>query len=111
MKRHELGKVLGKGNYSVVKLAQDKDLKLQVAVKCMTKSELTQEDKDALLIEVDVLFNLDHPSVIKLFGWYESPRMCVFYCAFGPRRVHTRALTRAAQVLVVHRAHAGRRAV
>jgi serine/threonine protein kinase len=75
-KRYELGKVLGKGNYSVVRLAKDREEKgREVAVKCMTRSELTQEDKDALLVEVGVLFELKHPNVIELYAWFESPKM------------------------------------
>jgi hypothetical protein len=46
---------LGKGQFSVVKKGRDRETGEVVAIKCIRKSEMTQEDKDALVIEKRVM--------------------------------------------------------
>jgi len=67
-------KVLGKGNYSVVKLGKEKSSGKIVAVKCIEENKLTHEDKVALKDETGLLYKLDHPNIIKFFAFFhESP--------------------------------------
>ena len=68
-----LGRELGKGNYSTVRLAINIETKEECAVKCIIKKKLTQEDDDALKIEVEILGAVNHPSIIKLMGFFEDP--------------------------------------
>jgi len=70
---YTLGKELGKGNYSTVRLAVNIQTKEECAVKCIIKKKLTPEDDDALKIEVAVLGEVNHPSIIKLHGFFEDP--------------------------------------
>lgn len=64
---------LGKGMFSTVRKARCKRTGAIVAVKCIKKSEMTQEDKDALVIEKRVMKKLNgHPNLIQLLGDYEE---------------------------------------
>ena len=74
-KKYELKSVLGKGNYSIVKLAVDRTTGREVAVKCIDKKELTQEDEDALVIETGILSEVDHPNIIVMYDFFEEERM------------------------------------
>ncbi|KAH9258685.1 hypothetical protein BASA81_003187 [Batrachochytrium salamandrivorans] len=69
-----LGKELGKGNYSTVRLAVSVVGKEECAVKCILKKKLTKEDEDALKIEVKILGAVSHPNIIKLYGFFEEPQ-------------------------------------
>jgi calcium/calmodulin-dependent protein kinase I len=69
-KRYQLKGVLGNGNYSVVRRAVDTQTQQNVAVKVIDRRKLTKEDEVSLRIEVEVLSKLDHPNIIKMYGWY-----------------------------------------
>lgn len=100
-KDYVVGKRLGSGSYSTVRDAVHVRSKENVAVKIVTKTALTQEDLDALYVEVEVLrkvrwsrcqyalwqqmgsvctlnvsirllVQLDHPNVVKLSAFYED---------------------------------------
>jgi len=72
--RFTLGNTLGKGNFSVVRMAVDKTSGERVAVKCMSKAKLSDADQKAIEKEVDILQSLDHPHIIKLFGLFEDAK-------------------------------------
>lgn len=63
---------LGKGTFSTVRLARNKRTGEKVAVKCIDKSSLNQEDEEALMVEVKIMHKV---------------------CA-APRPAHPPALTR-----------------
>ena len=52
---YQVQKRIGEGNYSTVHLAVHKRTRKKVAVKIANKAQLTQEDIDAVYVEVDVL--------------------------------------------------------
>mmetsp|Transcript_12274 Transcript_12274/g.21903 ORF Transcript_12274/g.21903 Transcript_12274/m.21903 type:complete len:343 (+) Transcript_12274:391-1419(+) len=70
--RFKFGKVLGRGNFSIVRQAEDVVTGQEVAVKCMSKRALEDEDKEAIKREVEILQGLEHPNIIKLYGMYED---------------------------------------
>lgn len=72
---YTLGKVLGKGNFSVVRQATHKTDGNTVAVKCIDPASLDKADQEALVIEIDVLKNLDCPNIIKLHDVYLEKKM------------------------------------
>mmetsp|Transcript_9354 Transcript_9354/g.20426 ORF Transcript_9354/g.20426 Transcript_9354/m.20426 type:complete len:357 (-) Transcript_9354:319-1389(-) len=72
--RFELGKIIGKGNYSVVHEAFDTVTEETVAVKCIRKDKLDQEDAAALKVEVKILRNCNHPNIIRFFGMFEDDK-------------------------------------
>ena len=69
-RKYELKGVLGNGNYSVVRRGIDLETSENVAVKVIDRRKLTKDDELSLKIEVEVLQKLDHPNIIKMYGWY-----------------------------------------
>ena len=72
---YRLKEVLGTGAFSTVREGYHKsDRDRMFAVKCITKAKLTEEDAAALLDEVDILRELRHSHIIRLFDVFEEPR-------------------------------------
>jgi calcium/calmodulin-dependent protein kinase I len=75
---YDLKEELGSGAYSTVfrgtpKKAGTKDQPTAVAVKRVAKKELaTEEDVEALLLEVGILGQVHHPHIMRLYGFYED---------------------------------------
>ncbi|CAD8080953.1 unnamed protein product [Paramecium sonneborni] len=68
-------KVIGKGTYAKVLLAQRKQNQSKYAVKTFQKSALIDKNnkqRQGLLNEIDLLRSCDHPNIIKLYEIYES---------------------------------------
>ena len=65
---------LGEGAFSEVKEAISRENRSNsYAVKIVTVSKLTNEDKVALRDEIDILNELAHPHIIKLFRTFNEP--------------------------------------
>ena len=73
-KHFKLGKELGHGAYSTVKLAIEVSTKDEVAIKCVVKKKMTPDDEAALKVEVSILQEVHHPGIIKLLAYYEEPK-------------------------------------
>lgn len=69
---YKRGKTLGEGAFSVVIEATKKDTSESYAVKVVTKSKLTKEDEVALKDEIDVLRELEHNHIIRLYDVFEE---------------------------------------
>lgn len=69
---YKRGKTLGEGAFSVVIEASDKSTGESYAVKVVTKSKLTKEDEIALKDEIQVLRELQHPHIIRLYDVFEE---------------------------------------
>ena len=65
---------IGKGNYATVKKAKNRSTGEPVAVKILTKKNMTDEDKVAIQTEIDVLKQLDHPHIVKLLDVFEDEK-------------------------------------
>eukprot|EP01017_Pseudomicrothorax_dubius_P049167 TRINITY_DN9100_c0_g1_i2.p1 TRINITY_DN9100_c0_g1~~TRINITY_DN9100_c0_g1_i2.p1 ORF type:complete len:619 (-),score=149.59 TRINITY_DN9100_c0_g1_i2:61-1917(-) len=67
-------KMIGKGNFARVYLAENKSTRKQFAVKAFEKARLlfNLRGKDSLMNEISVMQALDHPNIIKLYEVYES---------------------------------------
>lgn len=63
---------LGEGAFSVVIEATKKDTNESYAVKVVTKSKLTKEDEIALKDEIQVLKELKHDHIIRLYDVFEE---------------------------------------
>ncbi|KAI7885863.1 Pkinase-domain-containing protein [Lichtheimia hyalospora FSU 10163] len=72
LERYELTSKLGDGAFSNVYKAFDLDTKRKVAVKAVRKLELSQSQRASVLKEVQLMRTIDHPSIIKLYGFIET---------------------------------------
>lgn len=66
--RYHLGRVLGTGAFSVVRVAVDRTTGQRWACKMVTE----QNERELLKIEVDILRQLDHPSIVKYHEHYDE---------------------------------------
>lgn len=67
-----LSKELGTGAFSVVRLGINKVTGKNAAVKIVTKKKLLHDDLMALNNEMEILSNLDHPHIIKLYETFNE---------------------------------------
>lgn len=75
--KYKVGRVIGEGNFSVVKECQRKSDGKRFAVKCINKSALNPKDRANLVQEINILKDLDHPNIIRLYDVYEDDHdMC-----------------------------------
>ncbi|KAG5186245.1 a2+/calmodulin-dependent protein kinase, partial [Tribonema minus] len=63
---------VGRGNYSVVRVAYNKQTGEKVAVKCIKRSALSQADEVALKSETTILSTLDHPNIVKMLSFHKE---------------------------------------
>ena len=69
---YDVGSVLGEGAYSVVKMGRYKSTGERVAIKCIDKSKLNEEDEGALRREVDIMKSLDHENIVQFIDFFEE---------------------------------------
>ena len=65
-------KVLGKGKFGIVKLAVHKKTKKEVAIKMVSKTEMSPEDLELQRNEIEILKVCQHPSIIRLLDIFEN---------------------------------------
>lgn len=70
---YSLGKVIGSGSYSVVREGVHKHSKEKFAIKCIKRSELTEEDDEAIMTEVAILQQMHHPNIMTLREFFVEP--------------------------------------
>jgi len=71
-KQYKLGKELGQGAFSVVRVGTSMKDNSIYAVKIITKDKLTEEDEMALQDEIEILNSLEHENVIRLYGVFDE---------------------------------------
>jgi hypothetical protein len=75
---YKLGKTLGTGGFSIVKLGTEKESGKEWAVKIMTlpkagqKPTEEQNTREEIFYEIDILCNLKHPNVMGLKEYFEE---------------------------------------
>ena len=84
--KYEFKKVIGHGHFGTVRLATHKTrLNSQYAVKTIVKKKL-KGDLSQLQREMEILYTLDHPNIIKLYAVYEDAKyfhLVTEYCSGG----------------------------
>lgn len=71
---YKLGKQLGEGAFSVVKEGENRQTKKSFAIKIVTKAKLSKEDEIALKDEIEVLKDMKHKHIIRLYDVFEEPQ-------------------------------------
>ena len=75
----EILKELGSGSFGSVYLARHKVTKAEYAIKAIDKRNKTNiEEKPYFRREVEVMYKIHHPNVVKLYGHFEDNNYCYF---------------------------------
>mgnify|MGYP003571422446 FL=1 len=75
----EILKELGSGSFGNVYLVKHKETKAEYAIKAIDKRNKTnQEEKPYFRREVEVMYKIHHPNVVKLYGHFEDNNYCYF---------------------------------
>lgn len=70
---YELKEELGKGAFSVVRKGVNRESGQFVAVKCVNRDNLPQEDEEALHTEVSILRHLHHKNIVQFIDFFTEP--------------------------------------
>eukprot|EP00603_Paraphysomonas_imperforata_P004753 CAMPEP_0114416768 /NCGR_PEP_ID=MMETSP0103-20121206/2605_1 /TAXON_ID=37642 ORGANISM="Paraphysomonas imperforata, Strain PA2" /NCGR_SAMPLE_ID=MMETSP0103 /ASSEMBLY_ACC=CAM_ASM_000201 /LENGTH=428 /DNA_ID=CAMNT_0001585013 /DNA_START=53 /DNA_END=1339 /DNA_ORIENTATION=- len=71
---YKLGDVLGEGAFSVVKLAVNRKTGQKVAVKCIDRQGLPEEDENSLRQEVAIMKSLQHENIVQFIDFFEEDK-------------------------------------
>lgn len=71
---YKLGDVLGEGAFSVVKLAVNRKTGQKVAVKCIDRQGLPEDDENSLRQEVAIMKSLDHENIVQFIDFFEEEK-------------------------------------
>ena len=69
---YEIRDTLGKGKFGLVKSAIHKSTGKMVAVKLMSKKEMTVSDVELQRREIEILKMCQHPNIIRLLDIFEN---------------------------------------
>ena len=69
---YEIKETLGKGKFGLVKAAEHKKTGKKVAVKVMSKKEMTVQDVELQRREIEILKMCQHPYIIRLLDIFEN---------------------------------------
>jgi calcium-dependent protein kinase len=70
----KIGKRIGEGAIGEVRLGKEKDSKTTRALKFINKGKFKKSESKAVMTEVTILSQLDHPNIVKLYEFYEEPK-------------------------------------
>ena len=78
---------LGIGSFGTVYLVAHKKTKAQYALKVIDKNLPDNlEEKDSFCREVEIMYKLNHPNIVKLYGHFEDDNCCYFIMQYIPKR-------------------------
>ena len=66
--------ILGEGAYGRVQICIQNSTKERRAVKIIDLNNMSQQDKIRLKYEIDILKNLNHPNIVRLYEVFESKK-------------------------------------
>jgi len=69
---YKFDKVLGEGSFAVVRKGIKKTSNEEFAIKIIDKTTLESDDQMALQTEVEILSQIDHPNIVKLYEIYDE---------------------------------------
>lgn len=71
---YRIGKVLGEGAFGEVRLCVHRDSGAQRAVKVLRKSHMDEDEKRMLFNEINILKEIDHPNIVKMYEFFEDEK-------------------------------------
>ena len=71
---YEMGPILGSGAFGSVRIAVQKSTGLDRAIKSIQKSKIAKDpqSKSSFFNEIEILKQIDHPNVLRIFEFYED---------------------------------------
>ena len=83
----EFIKELGVGSFGQVYLVKHKKTKAIYAIKSIDKmDDQNLEEKANFSREVEIMYKLNHPNIVKLYGHFEDSHYCYFIMQYIPKR-------------------------
>ena len=86
MYKTESDQIIGQGGFGTVMKCQHLTTNETRAVKIMKKNNISKEEQVRLHYEIDILKNLDHPNILKLYEVFEDKNslyLVTEYCDGG----------------------------
>ena len=78
-------KELGSGSFGHVLLAQHKITQAKYAIKAIDKrSRVNIQEMPYFIREIEIMYRVHHPNVVKLFGHFEDNNYCYFIMEYMP---------------------------
>jgi calcium-dependent protein kinase len=71
-KKYKIYKLIGEGAYSQVFLAKHRITGLKRCVKAISKDNFTKDANESIMNEIQILKELDHPHIVKIFEYFET---------------------------------------
>ena len=79
-------KELGSGSFGHVLLAQHKKTQVKYAIKAIDKrNNVNIQEMPYFIREIEIMYRVHHPNVVKLFGHFEDNNYCYFIMEYIPR--------------------------
>ena len=79
-------KELGSGSFGHVLLAQHKITQVKYAIKAIDKrSNVNIQEMPYFIREIEIMYRVHHPNVVKLFGHFEDNNFCYFILEYAPK--------------------------
>ena len=81
----EIIKELGEGSFGRVFLVVHKKTEIKYALKAIDKRDKTNiKERPYFHREIEIMYKINHPKVIKLFGHFEDELFCYFIMEYAP---------------------------
>ena len=71
---YKISSCIGRGAYGEVRKCLHKETKALRAVKILNKKCLPKEEIEKLVNEIDILKQLDHPNILKLYEFFQDQK-------------------------------------
>jgi len=71
---YRIGKMLGSGAFGEVRMCVHRETGAQRAVKVLRKSHMDEDEKRMLFNEINILRELDHPNIVKMYEFFEDEK-------------------------------------
>ena len=69
---YDIGEKIGNGKFGLIKKGTNKKTGMQVAIKIMSKKDMTNQDLELVRTEIEILKICQHPNIIQLYEVFEN---------------------------------------